>query len=327
MSLPQQTSQPSGISMNGSASTVPDGIICQPNNDTQMQTFTAEGRLISDVCEASQTLDGNNQAFSMLSTMSLDSGLQIPPQQRSHDTARGPSLGQHVDQIDMVIGDIPRSNAATGHANSSTSSGEHSELSPATFNHSASQSSYSNSQGQLSPSKPYMSQPSTPPNQISTYTNSQILPDACTTRGIVKLPLVTTKARDGLIRVVIEAHPTRPNGSEISSSDALLSLDALQHYSDLFFTRFNSSYPLIHQSTFDSGRVHPLLLMSILLLGATYSGKEAHMLAVCLHDIMRPVIHASKEFSNRPELWMLQTILLVECFGKSRAGEKQHEMR
>jgi len=34
--------------------------------------------------------------------------------------------------------------------------------------------------------------------------------------------------------------------------------------------------------------------------------------------------HAS--FSAKPELWVLQTILLVECFGKSRAGRKQHDM-
>lgn len=47
---------------------------------------------------------------------------------------------------------------------------------------------------------------------------------------------------------------------------------------------------------------------------------------VCIHDVLRPQIFAHAGFSAVPQLWMLQTILLVECFGKSRAGQKQHDM-
>jgi hypothetical protein len=47
---------------------------------------------------------------------------------------------------------------------------------------------------------------------------------------------------------------------------------------------------------------------------------------VCIHDNIRPQIFASAGFSAKPDLWVLQTILLVECFGKSRAGQKQHDM-
>lgn len=140
------------------------------------------------------------------------------------------------------------------------------------------------------------------------------------------LPQITEEARDNLMFLIGQYNPTKPDFSPITASEPLLGLKVLQRYSDLFFTRFNSSYPLIHQPTFEPSHVHPFLLMAILLLGATYSDKESHLLAVCLHDIMRPLIHSSKEFSAKPKLWMLQTILLVECFGKSRAGEKQHDM-
>jgi hypothetical protein len=150
-------------------------------------------------------------------------------------------------------------------------------------------------------------------------------PDAYVSRCVEKLPTITSKARESLMKIIKQAHPTKPDGSEITPTDPLLSLFSLQQYSDLFFTRFNTSYPLIHQATFQPGQVHPFLLMAILLLGATYSDKDTHLLAVCIHDTMRPLIHASKEFSTRPKLWMLQTILLVECFGESRAGEKQHD--
>lgn len=164
------------------------------------------------------------------------------------------------------------------------------------------------------------------PSQRSASLNVHRLPDAYAPRQAGKLPIITREARDGILQIIVQARPIKPDGCEISPSDPLLSISSLQHYSDLFFTRFNSSYPLVHQSTFHSTSVHPLYLMSILLLGATYSDKEAHLLAVCVHDVMRPLIQASKEFGTRPSLWMLQTTLLVECFGKNRAGEKQHDM-
>ena len=47
---------------------------------------------------------------------------------------------------------------------------------------------------------------------------------------------------------------------------------------------------------------------------------------MCIHDVLRPQIFANAGFSAKPDLWVLQTILLVECFGKSRAGQKQHDM-
>jgi hypothetical protein len=166
----------------------------------------------------------------------------------------------------------------------------------------------------------------TPPEYRCASIAASSPPDSYAARSTSNLPTITPEARDGLMRIISQARPQRPDGFEIVPSDPLLSLSSLQHYSNLFFTRFNSSYPLLHQATFDPAGAHSFLLMAVLLLGATYSDKEAHLIAVCLHDIMRPLIHSSKEFGTRPQLWMLQTILLVECFGKSRAGEKQHDM-
>lgn len=167
---------------------------------------------------------------------------------------------------------------------------------------------------------------SPPSSQRSSCIGSPILPDAYLARTIGKLPVITNEARDGLMQIIRQSRPTKPNGSDISCSDPLLSLLSLQHYLDLFFTRFNTTYPLIHQATFRSSEVHPFLLMAILLLGATYSDKEAQLLAVCIHDIMRPLIHSNKDFNTRPQSWVMQTILLTECFGKNRAGEKQQDM-
>ncbi|KAK6088033.1 hypothetical protein SCUP234_01099 [Seiridium cupressi] len=147
-----------------------------------------------------------------------------------------------------------------------------------------------------------------------------------TLRPPSRLPVIHDDARDRLLEIIDVAQPAVPSGSFSAWDHDLLSLGALQDYLDLFFTKFNTTYPLIHCATFDADRTEPLLLLSVLLLGATYSNRDAHQLAVCIHDVVRPQIFAHAGFSAKPELWVLQTILLVECFGKSRAGQKQHDM-
>ncbi|KAH7357364.1 fungal-specific transcription factor domain-containing protein [Pyrenochaeta sp. MPI-SDFR-AT-0127] len=139
------------------------------------------------------------------------------------------------------------------------------------------------------------------------------------------LPIIDELARQQLLDLIDITQPTAPDGSIVMRDHPLLTLSCLQTYCDLFFTRFNTAYPLIHMSTFDPSEVDTLLLMSVLLLGATYAEKDSHQLAVCIHDVLRPQIFANAGFSAKPSLWVLQTILLVECFGKSRAGQKQHE--
>ncbi|GKT41128.1 nicotinate catabolism cluster-specific transcription factor [Colletotrichum spaethianum] len=139
-------------------------------------------------------------------------------------------------------------------------------------------------------------------------------------------PNIDADVRERLLEVINAAKPNLPDQRFTIWEHPLLSNDSLKTYLELFFTRFNTAYPLIHLETFDCRKTEPLLLLSILLLGATYSNKDCHQLAVCIHDVIRPSIFAHAGFSPRPELWTLQTILLVECFGKSRAGQKQHDM-
>ncbi|OTB01071.1 hypothetical protein M426DRAFT_223485 [Hypoxylon sp. CI-4A] len=141
-----------------------------------------------------------------------------------------------------------------------------------------------------------------------------------------RLPLIDNYTYTQILEAIKSARPLAPNGSLLDVNHPLLSYPLVQSYCDLYFTRFNTAYPLIHQAAFEPSRKEPLLLLSMILLGATYSDKEMHKLAVCIHDVIRPAIFSHASFNPRPELWMLQTILLVECFGKSRAGQKQHDM-
>jgi hypothetical protein len=131
------------------------------------------------------------------------------------------------------------------------------------------------------------------------------------------LPCIDECTRGELLDLIESLRPYSPADEPVTRDNKLLSLSSLQTYLDLYFTRFNTAYPLIHQPTFVASNTEPLYLLSMLLLGATYSEKGAHQLAVCIHDVMRPGIFAHAAFSAEPELWVLKTILLVECFGKS----------
>lgn len=94
------------------------------------------------------------------------------------------------------------------------------------------------------------------------------------------LPIIDELARAQVLDLIDITQPTAPDGSIVMRDHPLLTLSCLQQYCDLFFTRFNTAYPLIHLSTFDPSEVDTLLLISVLLLGATYGEKDAHQLAV-----------------------------------------------
>lgn len=94
------------------------------------------------------------------------------------------------------------------------------------------------------------------------------------------LPIIDEVARAQVLDLIDITQPTAPDGSIVMRDHALLTLSCLQTYCDLFFTRFNAVYPLIHMPTFDPSEVDTLLLISVLLLGATYGEKDAHQLAV-----------------------------------------------
>lgn len=140
-----------------------------------------------------------------------------------------------------------------------------------------------------------------------------------------RLPRVSEISRQGILSLVLQISPMVMDGQPLSLESSLLTLPALQGYCDLFFTRFNVTYPLIHQPTFNPDTVDPVFLASVLFMGATYSTREAHWLAVGIHDKLQARLLCHDAFSPQPDLWVLQTALLIDCFGKMRAGSKQRE--
>lgn len=96
----------------------------------------------------------------------------------------------------------------------------------------------------------------------------------------MNFPTLDALARSQVLNLIAAVRPATPDGYFVTPDHPLLSLSALQTYCDLYFSRFNTAYPLIHQASFEPSKVETLLLISVLLLGATYCEKDSHQLAV-----------------------------------------------
>lgn len=139
------------------------------------------------------------------------------------------------------------------------------------------------------------------------------------------IPVLDNETRARLVKFIIKS-TVQDGVSLFSEKDEILQPNTLQECVTSYFTKFNITYPLIHCISFNPSQVNSLLLASIILIGASYGSKKVHQSAVKIHDCLRGVLFSSGHFSPSPELWVLQALLLIEVFGKSRAGLKQHEM-
>lgn len=142
--------------------------------------------------------------------------------------------------------------------------------------------------------------------------------------GLNHLHLTETKRAD-ILGLLNDMRPVYPDGSLIDENSANLSLVQMQDYMDLFFTQFNSFYPIIHSATLEVLDAEPLFLLAMMVLGATYKGKDDHQLSVCIYDAMTPYIMSGLVGIKVPELSILQAFLILECYGMYRAGSYQRE--
>ncbi|KAF5579848.1 C2H2 zinc finger [Fusarium pseudocircinatum] len=126
---------------------------------------------------------------------------------------------------------------------------------------------------------------------IETSSNSADVDSLCCLGrlGLHNLHLTETK-RGEIIGLINDIRPVYPNGTSIDERTADLSLVRMQEYLDLFFANFNSCYSMIHTPTLEVLDAEPMFLLSMIVLGATYKGKEDHQLSVCLYDATTPYI-------------------------------------
>ncbi|ODV94036.1 hypothetical protein PACTADRAFT_50931 [Pachysolen tannophilus NRRL Y-2460] len=140
------------------------------------------------------------------------------------------------------------------------------------------------------------------------------------------LPKLDETTRLRTIDFIVKITSTGISYSSFDKNDEFFEMKSMQKFLNMFFIKVNVAYPLIHCSSFNPNEVDSLLLVSLILLGASYDTKASHKAAVKIHDCLRGVLFSSSYFNATPDLWVLQAILLIEIFGKNKADIKQYEM-
>ncbi|RMZ89970.1 hypothetical protein DV736_g2803, partial [Chaetothyriales sp. CBS 134916] len=138
------------------------------------------------------------------------------------------------------------------------------------------------------------------------------------------LQLSPSKRRE-VIDLIAEIRPVHPDGSIVDENSGDFTMETMQSILDLFFLKFNTSYPMIHSATFEVNDANPLVLLSMMILGATYQDRETHQISVCMYDAIIPHILSGLLSIPVPDLSTLQAFLILECYGMYRAGPFQRE--
>lgn len=141
-----------------------------------------------------------------------------------------------------------------------------------------------------------------------------------------RMPVVDHLCRDRFLRTITAVGACLPDGTPITEYTPLLSLSALQTFSNSFFSDFNDAMPVIHRPSFQPAEVDPLLMSAILILGATRESNAARELASSLYDALSAVVLQHHVTAQNSELCRMQILLLHSCFGRLKGNQRQQDM-
>lgn len=104
---------------------------------------------------------------------------------------------------------------------------------------------------------------------------------------------------------------------------------------EIYWSIFHVQYPILHRPSFYTPEVHPLLLLSIVMIGAglsyqtgqdeTHIFTDAHGLADNIAETLRWLICASEEFTSPAKSWIIQSLIILESYEFSCSNRKLHE--
>lgn len=119
----------------------------------------------------------------------------------------------------------------------------------------------------------------------------------------------------------------------LDADDHVLSIRSMQHYIGSYWYHFHAQMPILHQPTFSAEKIHEYLLLAVMAIGAANLNKAhgravtdaAARLAMFIAWHLRWKVFMHSNFHPPAELWVLQTLLLLEVYEKVNATRMLHE--
>lgn len=109
----------------------------------------------------------------------------------------------------------------------------------------------------------------------------------------------------------------------------------LETFLDLYWTCFHVQYPILHKPSFNTFTCHPILLLSMIMTGASYAkcepnnffknDKNPREFADLIADPLRLIIFSCEEFHPPSQVYIIQSLLLLECYERFATNRKLHE--
>ena len=104
------------------------------------------------------------------------------------------------------------------------------------------------------------------------------------------------------------------------------SLQWLRRYYDNYWVFFHPQMPILHKSSSIVDKMPILLLTTILHVGMVWENQECSLLSRKIHDKIRWLLFDSEEFKPPAKLWVMQSMLVLEVFGKHFSTRTHHEL-
>lgn len=113
------------------------------------------------------------------------------------------------------------------------------------------------------------------------------------------------------------------------------SLDHIKKCIESYWNVFHVQYPILHRPSFSTLEAHPLLLLSMISMGAALHSpnnragckyfKDTRKLADEIADPLRWLIFSASELTVHITPWVVQSLLIVECYENSCSNRKLHQ--
>ncbi|ONH67568.1 Zinc finger protein klf1 [Cyberlindnera fabianii] len=131
---------------------------------------------------------------------------------------------------------------------------------------------------------------------------------------------ITPEVQQSLIRVV----------PAIATHDHLQHLDL---FLEAYWTCFHTQYPILHKPSFSTQTCPPILLLSIIMLGAAYYTSNPDSIfertprefGDIIAEPLRGIIFASRDFQPPSHVWVIQSLLMLEHYERLSTNRILHE--